>query len=53
MESGLKELLLESTLEQDAVTEFTRLGIMSLELFTAVPDEKSLQTMLHNPHLAI
>ena len=46
MESGLKELLLESTLEPDAVTEFTRLGIVSLELFTAVPDEKSLQSMI-------
>ena len=46
MEQQLKDLLLGSTLEDDAVNEFTRLGIKTVELFTAVPDEKSLQTMI-------
>ena len=42
----MRELLLDSTLDEDAVSELTRLGITQLELLSAVPDQKALQSML-------
>ena len=46
MEQALVNLLLSSTLEQNAVTELTRLGIVKMDLLAAVKDEAELGTLV-------
>ena len=46
MEEELRQLLLGSELEEDAVSELTRLGITSMQLLAAVHSEEKLETSI-------
>ena len=46
MEDELKHLLSTSALEEDAVSEFVRLGIVKIDLLAAVPTEADLKSMI-------